>query len=197
MPKIVKIDNGQGLTWPDCVRGWSRHRAGDELQTRPSIRRSANSDPAASACRHTASRPGGSSSGSPPNWPPGQVKRAHYFGEELVIFRTASGQINVLDAYCQHLGREYGGRRHRRGRTHRLPVARLALERRRHQRADPVQQDRLQAERPHQAPTTARSGTASSWCGTNAMAAHRTGSRRCCPNWRPTSTTRCIRTPGW
>ena len=45
---------------------------------------------------------------------------------------------------------EHGGRRHRRGRTHRLPVARLALERRRHQRPDPVQQDRLQAERPHQ-----------------------------------------------
>ena len=39
---------------------------------------------------------------------PGQVKRAHYFGEELVIFRTASGQINVLDAYCQHLGANMG-----------------------------------------------------------------------------------------
>src|ERR1700730_10445863 len=38
----------------------------------------------------------------------GQVKRAHYFGEELVIFRTASGQINVLDAYCQHLGANMG-----------------------------------------------------------------------------------------
>ena len=46
---------------------------------------------------------------------PGQVKRAHYFGEELVIFRTKSGQVNVLDAYCQHLGREHGRRRHRRG----------------------------------------------------------------------------------
>jgi len=34
----------------------------------------------------------------------GQVKRAHYFGEELVIFRTESGRLNVLDAYCQHLG---------------------------------------------------------------------------------------------
>ena len=38
----------------------------------------------------------------------GQVKRAHYFGEELVIFRTESGQINVLDAYCQHLGANLG-----------------------------------------------------------------------------------------
>jgi len=39
---------------------------------------------------------------------PGQVKRAHYFGEELVMFRTESGQINVLDAYCQHLGANLG-----------------------------------------------------------------------------------------
>ena len=38
----------------------------------------------------------------------GQIKRAHYFGEELVIFRTESGQINVLDAYCQHLGANMG-----------------------------------------------------------------------------------------
>ncbi|WP_297793357.1 Rieske 2Fe-2S domain-containing protein, partial [Mycobacterium sp.] len=35
---------------------------------------------------------------------PGQVKRAHYFGEELVLFRTESGQVHVMDAYCQHLG---------------------------------------------------------------------------------------------
>jgi phenylpropionate dioxygenase-like ring-hydroxylating dioxygenase large terminal subunit len=38
----------------------------------------------------------------------GQVKRAHYFGEELVIFRTASGQVKVLDAYCLHLGANMG-----------------------------------------------------------------------------------------
>src|SRR5262245_66326363 len=38
----------------------------------------------------------------------GQVKRAHYFGEELVIFRTESGQIKVLDAYCEHLGAHMG-----------------------------------------------------------------------------------------
>ncbi len=29
----------------------------------------------------------------------GQVKRAHYFGEELVLFRTASGKEHALDAY--------------------------------------------------------------------------------------------------
>ena len=39
---------------------------------------------------------------------PGQVKRAHYFGEELVLFRTASGKVHVLDAYCQHLGANMG-----------------------------------------------------------------------------------------
>jgi nitrite reductase/ring-hydroxylating ferredoxin subunit len=34
----------------------------------------------------------------------GEVKRAHYFGRELVIFRTRSGVARVLDAYCPHLG---------------------------------------------------------------------------------------------
>ena len=34
----------------------------------------------------------------------GEVKRVHYFGEEMVLFRTESGEANVLDAYCQHLG---------------------------------------------------------------------------------------------
>jgi phenylpropionate dioxygenase-like ring-hydroxylating dioxygenase large terminal subunit len=35
---------------------------------------------------------------------PGEVKRARYFGEELAIFRTRSGRVHVLDAYCAHLG---------------------------------------------------------------------------------------------
>ena len=38
----------------------------------------------------------------------GEVKRAHYFGEELVMFRTQSGQVHVMDAYCQHLGANMG-----------------------------------------------------------------------------------------
>ena len=38
----------------------------------------------------------------------GQVKRLHYFGEELVLFRTESGQVHVMDAYCQHLGANLG-----------------------------------------------------------------------------------------
>src|SRR5215471_21095842 len=40
----------------------------------------------------------------------GQVKRVHYFGEEMVLFRTASGNMHVLDAYCQHLGANLGVR---------------------------------------------------------------------------------------
>jgi phenylpropionate dioxygenase-like ring-hydroxylating dioxygenase large terminal subunit len=39
---------------------------------------------------------------------PGEVKRVHYFGEELVLFRTESGRVHVLDAYCQHLGANLG-----------------------------------------------------------------------------------------
>ena len=35
---------------------------------------------------------------------PGTVKRIHYFGEDLVVFRTRSGEAAVLDAYCPHLG---------------------------------------------------------------------------------------------
>ncbi len=34
----------------------------------------------------------------------GEVKRLHYFGEELALFRTRAGEAKVLDAYCAHLG---------------------------------------------------------------------------------------------
>jgi len=34
----------------------------------------------------------------------GDVKRIRYFDEELVLFRTRSGEATVLDAYCPHLG---------------------------------------------------------------------------------------------
>ena len=39
---------------------------------------------------------------------PGDVKRLHYFGRELVCFRTEGGEVSVLDAYCQHLGGHLG-----------------------------------------------------------------------------------------
>ena len=34
----------------------------------------------------------------------GDVKRIRYFDEELVLFRTRSGEAKVLSAYCAHLG---------------------------------------------------------------------------------------------
>jgi len=36
------------------------------------------------------------------------VKPVHYFGRDLVCFRGQSGEISVLDAYCQHLGGNLG-----------------------------------------------------------------------------------------
>ena len=38
----------------------------------------------------------------------GDVKRARYFGKEMVLFRTRSGEAKVLDAYCSHLGAHLG-----------------------------------------------------------------------------------------
>ena len=39
---------------------------------------------------------------------PGDVKSAHYFDKELVLFRTESGKACVFDAYCPHLGAHLG-----------------------------------------------------------------------------------------
>ncbi len=39
---------------------------------------------------------------------PGQVMKLHYFGQELVLFRTMSGRAQALDAYCAHLGAHLG-----------------------------------------------------------------------------------------
>lgn len=38
----------------------------------------------------------------------GDVKPLHYFGEDLVLFRTESGDAKLLDAYCPHLGAHLG-----------------------------------------------------------------------------------------
>ena len=35
---------------------------------------------------------------------PGAVAAAHYFGRDLALFRTESGEARVVDAYCAHLG---------------------------------------------------------------------------------------------
>lgn len=38
----------------------------------------------------------------------GDVRPVHYFGHELVLFRTRSGEARVLDAFCPHLGAHLG-----------------------------------------------------------------------------------------
>ena len=42
----------------------------------------------------------------------GDVVPIHYFGQDLVLFRTEDGQAHVLDAHCPHLGAHlgYGGK---------------------------------------------------------------------------------------
>ncbi len=39
---------------------------------------------------------------------PGDVLPLHYFGRELVLWRTADGRPQVADAYCPHLGAHLG-----------------------------------------------------------------------------------------
>lgn len=38
----------------------------------------------------------------------GEVKPLRYFGQDLVLFRTETGQATVLDAHCPHLGAHLG-----------------------------------------------------------------------------------------
>ena len=38
----------------------------------------------------------------------GEVKPLQYFGKELVLFRTESGEARLLDAFCPHLGAHLG-----------------------------------------------------------------------------------------
>jgi phenylpropionate dioxygenase-like ring-hydroxylating dioxygenase large terminal subunit len=38
----------------------------------------------------------------------GEVKPIEYFGKQLVLFRSESGKVSVLDAYCPHLGAHIG-----------------------------------------------------------------------------------------
>ena len=42
---------------------------------------------------------------------PGDVKAVRYFAQDQVLFRTESGEVSMLDAYCPHLGAHlgYGG----------------------------------------------------------------------------------------
>lgn len=38
----------------------------------------------------------------------GDVRPVHYFGRDLVLFRTETGEAGLLDAYCPHLGAHMG-----------------------------------------------------------------------------------------
>jgi phenylpropionate dioxygenase-like ring-hydroxylating dioxygenase large terminal subunit len=40
---------------------------------------------------------------------PGAAQKVHRFGRDLVVFRTESGAIAVMDAACPHLGADLGG----------------------------------------------------------------------------------------
>lgn len=42
---------------------------------------------------------------------PGEVKRHHYFGADMVLYRTDSGAVRATEPYCPHLGAHlgYGG----------------------------------------------------------------------------------------
>lgn len=39
---------------------------------------------------------------------PGEVKPIKYFGKDLVLFRSESGKVSVLDAHCPHMGAHLG-----------------------------------------------------------------------------------------
>lgn len=39
---------------------------------------------------------------------PGEVHKMKYFGQELVAWRSTSGELAVMDAYCEHLGAHLG-----------------------------------------------------------------------------------------
>jgi nitrite reductase/ring-hydroxylating ferredoxin subunit len=38
----------------------------------------------------------------------GDVVAKHFFGREIVVFRTTAGELRVLDAYCGHMGAHLG-----------------------------------------------------------------------------------------
>ena len=42
---------------------------------------------------------------------PGEVKTVHYFGRDIVLFRSVSGVLSAVDKTCPHLGAHLGGGR--------------------------------------------------------------------------------------
>lgn len=47
-----------------------------------------------------------------PEFPESEPRPIHYFGEDLVAYRTRDGSLHVLEGHCQHLGAHlgYGGK---------------------------------------------------------------------------------------
>ncbi|HEY6819794.1 MAG TPA: Rieske 2Fe-2S domain-containing protein, partial [Mycobacterium sp.] len=43
-----------------------------------------------------------------PEFPIGQVRPLHYFGEDLVAYRDEQGELHVMEAHCKHLGAHIG-----------------------------------------------------------------------------------------
>jgi nitrite reductase/ring-hydroxylating ferredoxin subunit len=43
-----------------------------------------------------------------PEFPIGEARPLHYFGEDLVAYRDESGELHVLEAHCKHLGAHIG-----------------------------------------------------------------------------------------
>ena len=41
-------------------------------------------------------------------FPVGEVRPLHYFGEDLVAWRTDDGALQIMDAHCPHLGAHIG-----------------------------------------------------------------------------------------
>ena len=68
----------------------------------------------------------------------GDVHRMKYFDREMIAWRAQSGQLTVMDAYCEHLGAHLGYGGHVVGRGPAVPVPRMAVEPRGPQRLHPV-----------------------------------------------------------
>jgi phenylpropionate dioxygenase-like ring-hydroxylating dioxygenase large terminal subunit len=43
-----------------------------------------------------------------PEFPIGEVRPLHYFGEDLVAYRDEGGELHVMEAHCKHLGAHIG-----------------------------------------------------------------------------------------
>ena len=43
-----------------------------------------------------------------PEFPSGEVRPLHYFGEDLLAYRDEQGELHVMEAHCRHLGTHIG-----------------------------------------------------------------------------------------